>query len=324
MRTGDLFTPSQPSPLEGEGEGGGGGEKGIIFNIQRFSIHDGPGIRTTVFFKGCPLRCDWCSNPESQDPLPQLMTRDFLCVSCGKCAEVCPERAISLTPGGSRQIRWEECNRCFRCVDACLYGSLTAMGRMAGVDEILREVEKDRPFYENSGGGVTLSGGEPLSQPDFVLRLLRRLKERDFHTALDTCGFAPEEAVAAVLPYTDLVLFDIKQLKDEKHMDSTGVSNRLILSNARLVCSRAKTWFRVPLIDGFNDSPEEIKKLADMAKEMGVEKVSFLPYHQGGVTKRLQIGREPSPLANRSPSDEHLQELRKIVGERGMAVSVGS
>jgi pyruvate formate lyase activating enzyme len=198
------------------------------------------------------------------------------------------------------------------------------MGRMAGVDEILREVEKDRPFYENSGGGVTLSGGEPLSQPDFVLRLLRRLKERDFHTALDTCGFAPEEAVAAVLPYTDLVLFDIKQLKDEKHMDSTGVSNRLILSNARLVCSRAKTWFRVPLIDGFNDSPEEIKTLADMAKEMGVEKVSFLPYHQGGVTKRLQIGREPSPLANRSPSDEHLQELRKIVGERGMAVSVGS
>jgi pyruvate formate lyase activating enzyme len=299
-------------------------DRAIIFNIQRFSIHDGPGIRTTVFFKGCPLRCDWCSNPESQDPIPQLMTRDFLCVACGKCAEVCPERAISLTPGGSRQIRWEECNRCFRCVDACLYGSLTAMGRMAGVDQILREVEKDRPFYENSGGGVTLSGGEPLSQPDFVLQLLRRLKERDFHTALDTCGFAPEEAFAAVLPYTDLVLFDIKQLKDEKHMDSTGVSNRLILSNARLVCSRAKTWFRVPLIDGFNDSPEEIKTLADMAKEMGVEKVSFLPYHQGGVTKRLQIGREPSPLATRSPSDEHLQKLRKIAEERGVAVSVGS
>ena len=299
-------------------------DRGIIFNIQRFSIHDGPGIRTSVFFKGCPLRCDWCSNPESQDPLPQLMTRDFLCAACGKCAEACLEKAISLPPGGGRQIRWEECNRCFRCVDACLYGSLAAIGQIAGVDEILGEVEKDRPFYENSGGGVTLSGGEPLSQPDFVLQLLRRMKERDIHTTLDTCGFAPEEAVAAVLPYTDLVLFDIKQLNDEKHMDSTGVSNRLILSNARLVCSRAKTWFRVPLIEGFNDSPEEIKTLADMAKEMRVEKISFLPYHEGGVTKRLQIGREPSPLPTRSPSDEHLQKLRKIVEERGLAVSVGS
>ncbi len=324
MRPGDLFTPSQPSPLEGEGGGGGDWEKGIIFNIQRFSIHDGPGIRTTVFFKGCPLRCDWCSNPESQDPLPQLMTRDSLCVSCGKCADVCPEKAISLTPGGRREIRWDECNRCFRCVESCLYGSLTAMGQLAGLGEIIQEVEKDRPFYKNSGGGVTLSGGEPLSQLDLVLQLLRRLKESDIHTALDTCGFAPEEAIAAVIPYTDLVLFDIKQLNDQKHMNSTGVSNRLILSNARLVCSRAKTWFRVPLIEGFNDSPEEINTLADMAKEMGVEKVSFLPYHEGGVTKRLQIGLEPSRLATRSPADEHIQKLRKIVEERGVAVSVGS
>jgi pyruvate formate lyase activating enzyme len=299
-------------------------DRGIIFNIQRFSIHDGPGIRTTVFFKGCPLRCDWCSNPESQDPLPQLMTRDIHCVACGKCAEVCPEKAIFLTPGGSRQIRWDGCNRCFRCVDACLYGSLTIMGQMARVDEILREVEKDRPFYENSGGGVTLSGGEPLSQPDFVLQLLRRLKEREIHTALETCGFAPEEAVAAVIPYTDLVLFDIKQLNEEKHMNSTGVSNRLILSNARLVCSRAKTWFRVPLIEGFNDSPEEIERLADMAKEMGVEKVSFLPYHTGGAVKRLQIGEKSGPGEKRPSSEEHIQKLKNILEERGVAVSVGS
>jgi pyruvate formate lyase activating enzyme len=198
------------------------------------------------------------------------------------------------------------------------------MGQMARVDEILREVEKDRPFYENSGGGVTLSGGEPLSQPDFVLQLLRRLKEREIHTALETCGFAPEEAVAAVIPYTDLVLFDIKQLNEEKHMNSTGVSNRLILSNARLVCSRAKTWFRVPLIEGFNDSPEEIERLADMAKEMGVEKVSFLPYHTGGAVKRLQIGEKSGPGEKRPSSEEHIQKLKNILEERGVAVSVGS
>jgi pyruvate formate lyase activating enzyme len=150
------------------------------------------------------------------------------------------------------------------------------------------------------------------------------LKERDIHTALDTCGFASEEAVAAVIPYTDLFLFDIKQLNDESHMNSTGVSNRLILSNARLVCSRAKTWFRVPLIEGFNDSPEEIETLADMAKKMGVEKVSFLPYHTGGAVKRLQIGEKSGPGEKRPSSEEHIQKLIKIVGELGLAVSVGS
>jgi pyruvate formate lyase activating enzyme len=198
------------------------------------------------------------------------------------------------------------------------------MGQMARVDEILREVEKDRPFYENSGGGVTLSGGEPLSQPEFVLQLLRRLKERDIHTALDTCGFAPVEAIAAVVPYADLVLFDIKQLNDKKHVDSTGVSNRLILANARLVCTKAKTWFRVPLIEGFNDSPEEIETLAEMAKAMGVEKVSFLPYHAGGAVKRLQIGKKSGPGEKRPSSEEHIQKLIKIVRELGLAVSVGS
>jgi pyruvate formate lyase activating enzyme len=192
------------------------------------------------------------------------------------------------------------------------------------MDEIIREVEKDRPFYGNSGGGVTLSGGEPLSQPEFVLQLLRRLKERGIHTALDTCGFAPEESVAAVVPYTDLVLFDIKQLNDEKHINSTGVSNRLILANARLICSRARTWFRVPLIAGFNDSPEEIEVLAEMAKEMGVEKVSFLPYHAGGAGKRLQIGKKSGPGEMRPSPEEHIQGLKRIVEERGVAVSVGS
>jgi pyruvate formate lyase activating enzyme len=299
-------------------------DRALIFNIQRFSIHDGPGIRTTVFFKGCPLRCDWCSNPESMEPFPQLMVRDMKCTACGKCAEACPREAISRTADGTREFHWDECDHCFRCVDACLYGALTEMGRFIGLEELIGEVEKDLLFYKNSGGGVTLSGGEPLAQYPFVLHFLRELKERGFHTALDTSGWAPESVWSAVLPYADLVLFDIKQLNEEKHRARTGVPNRQILANARLAASKARTWFRLPLIQGFNDDPEDLRVLADMAKEMGVEKVSFLPYHEGGVTKRLQIGQEPSPLATRPPSDEHLQKIKKIVEETGVAVSVGN
>jgi len=298
--------------------------RALIFNIQRFSIHDGPGIRTTVFFKGCPLRCDWCSNPESMEPFPQLMVRDMNCRACGKCAEACPRRAVSLAAGGSRKIHREECDYCFRCVEACLYGALAVMGRFLGLEELIRETEKDRLFYKNSGGGITLSGGEPLAQYPFILHFLQELKERGFHTALDTSGWAPESVWAEVLPYVDLVLFDIKQMKDEKHRARTGVPNCQILANARLAASKARTWFRLPLIQGFNDDPEDLRVLAEMAREMGVEKISFLPYHEGGVTKRAQIGREPSPLASRPPSDEHLQELRRIVEETGVAVSVGN
>jgi pyruvate formate lyase activating enzyme len=198
------------------------------------------------------------------------------------------------------------------------------MGQFVDVEELIGEVERDRLFYKNSGGGVTLSGGEPLAQYPFVLHFLRELRERGFHAALDTSGWAPESVWAAILPYADLVLLDIKQLNEEKHRAGTGVSNRQILANARLAASKTRTWFRLPLIQGFNDNPEDLRALADMAKEMGVEKVSFLPYHEGGVIKRQQIGREPSSPAARPPSEEHIQKLKKIIEERGVAVSVGS
>ncbi len=299
-------------------------DRAVIFNLQRFSVHDGPGIRTTVFFKGCPLRCDWCSNPESISPLSQLMTRDIPCVACGKCAEACPRHAISLAPGGNRTLSWDQCDQCFRCVEACLYGALTVMGRSVGLEELVGEVERDRLFYQNSGGGITLSGGEPLAQPGFVREFLRELKKRGLSTALDTSGLAPESVWAEVLPYTDLVLFDIKKLQDEEHRARTGVGNDLILANARLAASNTRTWFRLPLIQGFNDAPEELRALAEMAKDLGVEKISFLPYHEGGAGKRLQIGREPSPEGMRPPPEGHLQKLRRIVEEKGVKVSLGS
>jgi pyruvate formate lyase activating enzyme len=198
------------------------------------------------------------------------------------------------------------------------------MGRDSDSAEIIQEVGKDRLFYQNSGGGVTLSGGEPLGQPQFVRKLLRDLKERGYHTALDTCGFAAEPIFADILPYTDLVLFDIKQLNDQKHLASTGVSNRLILTNARMVSTRVRTWFRIPLIEGFNDSPEEVRIVADMARDMGVEKISFLPYHEGGRAKRSQLGQGFWNWPVRAPSENHIQRLKKIAEERGVKVSVGN
>ena len=176
-----------------------GNNTGVVFNIQRFSIHDGPGIRTTVFMKGCPLKCAWCSNPESQAALPQLMVRDIKCVACGHCAKVCPTRAITLSKNGGRQIDWDRCDQCLKCVEVCLYDALTAIGKHMSVQDILEEVEKDRIFYKNSSGGVTISGGEPLQQSDFVYELLHALKQGDLHTALDTSGCAPGEVFDRLL-----------------------------------------------------------------------------------------------------------------------------
>ena len=299
-------------------------EQGIVFNIQRFSIHDGPGIRTTVFMKGCPLKCGWCSNPESQELLPQLMVRDIKCTACGQCVETCPKNAVTLTKERGRQIDWDLCSQCFECVEGCLYGSLEVIGKYMGIEEIVKEVEQDRIFYKNSGGGVTISGGDPMLQHQFVLRLLKALKEESFHTALDTSGYASEEIFDEILHYVDLILFDIKQLNSEKHLRYTGVSNDLILTNARIASKKVRTWFRIPLIEGFNDSPEDMKRAAQMAKELGVEKISILPYHEGGQSKSSQIGKSYSMSQAKAPDEEHINRLREIEFDIGVAITVGS
>ncbi len=174
-------------------------DKGIVFNIQRFSTHDGPGIRTTVFLKGCPLTCHWCSNPESQYGKPQLMIRDLKCSGCGACAPACPEHAIVFSEGGIREIKWEKCSNCFSCVDACLFQALTAVGKYMTVDEVVETVEKDRVFYKNSNGGVTFSGGEILTQHHFLENLLIKFKKNGIHTCIDTTGFAPENVIQKII-----------------------------------------------------------------------------------------------------------------------------
>jgi len=298
--------------------------KGLIFNIQRFSIHDGPGIRTTVFFKGCPLRCLWCSNPESQDVRPQIMVRDAKCIGCGECAKACPEKAISMTADRGRVIDWKRCTQCLKCAEVCVAQSIAVAGRYVDVDEIINEVEQDRIFYKNSGGGVTVSGGEPLMQAEFLAVFLKTCKDRGLHTALDTSGYFSREAWSKVRPYLDLVLYDVKHLDPRIHREYTGMDNQIILANAKIVAADVRTWFRIPLIAGLNDSPEDIKAVAEMGRAWGVEKLSLLPYHEGGVSKAGQIGRIYRFDSAKPPTDEQIERLREIAGQVGLAVTVRS
>jgi pyruvate formate lyase activating enzyme len=299
-------------------------EIGCVFDIQRFCIHDGPGIRTIVFLKGCPLNCLWCSNPESQDPSPTLITRDIKCKRCGGCAEVCPNQAISVDEDVGRKINWVACNQCLLCVEECIFQALNICGESMSVGEVLDEVLKDRQFYENSGGGVTLSGGEPLQQWDFALNLCKIFKENQLHTAIETTGYVKLEYLQKILNYVDLILYDIKHTDPEKHRKGTGNDNKLILDNLREISGNVSIWIRMPLIAGYNDSTENITNLVTLAKEVGAEKISLLPYHEGGKSKCEQIGKNYSMPEASSPPEENIQELQKLINSLGMKVTIGN
>ncbi|HDQ03399.1 MAG TPA: glycyl-radical enzyme activating protein [Deltaproteobacteria bacterium] len=297
-------------------------EKGVVFNIQRFSVHDGPGIRTTVFLKGCPLGCLWCSNPESQDFAAELMTRDILCTGCGACVKICPEDAITITRKTGRIIDRKKCNNCMLCVDVCAYQSLTACGKEMSAEEIVTEVLKDKLFYKNSGGGVTLSGGEPLSQSGFALQILRLCKSKGLHSALDTSGYGRWEDLEKLLEFTDLLLFDIKHLDEKTHKKTTGVDNKIILDNLRKAAGKARLWLRMPLIAGYNDGEEHIRKAALLAKETGAQKISLLAYHEGGKNKSTQMGKAYPMPDTKAPADSHIQSLKVLIEEMGLAATI--
>ena len=296
---------------------------GIAFDIQRYSIHDGPGIRTTIFLKGCPLKCKWCANPESQDLRPEIFLRKSKCDGCGKCVKACPSDAIILNNGGM-EIDRLCCDRCMKCVDACPTHALSRTGDRKTVEEVVEEVGKDELFYRNSGGGVTLSGGEPLFQPEFTLALLQGCKKRSLHTALDTCGFARWEILDKILDYTDVVLYDIKHLDPMQHVVETGVSNELILENLkRTVRKKKRIWIRVPVIPHSNDSEQHMRNLARFLSRMSIEKVSLLGYHEWGRSKYEALGRnyltdELSPL-----KEEALNHLKDILEPFSLKVSIG-
>lgn len=296
---------------------------GMIFSIQRYSIQDGPGIRTTVFMKGCPLQCRWCSNPESQNPYPEIMVRRQKCQACGRCVESCESGAINLVDGAAH-INRSVCVRCMSCVEACPTGTLEITGKSMSLEEVIDESSRDEIFYQNSGGGVTLSGGEPLFQPEFAYQLLKSCKERALGTALDTCGYAPWEHLESVLQFTDLILFDLKHLDPEMHLKGTGVRNELIRDNLERIIREGKTvWIRIPVITGYNDSELYMKDLALAIRDMPVEKISLLGYHEWGRSKYTSLGREYPLDGTAALDEERLDRLRGIMESEGLSVTVG-
>jgi len=297
--------------------------QGLIFDIQRYSIHDGPGIRTLVFLKGCPLRCLWCSNPEGQEEKLELVFRRTLCIGCGACVDVCSSGAI----------RWQDtrieidrgkCTLCGECTGVCPSEALSILGRWMTVDRVLEEVERDRVFYEASQGGITVSGGEPCMQACFTEALLKACKAGGIATAVETCGYASWHSIERVIQYADFVLYDIKQLDDLRHQQFTGVSNRLILENARRIADLGfPLAIRYPVIPGFNDDPKEMEALFDFTKTLrGMKHLDLLPYHRLGESKYAMLGRN-YPLGKlKPPAGQHLESLAQAGKKQGFEVRI--
>jgi pyruvate formate lyase activating enzyme len=301
--------------------------KGWVWDIKKYAIHDGPGIRTTVFLKGCPLRCGWCCNPEGQHCGPTLLYLKEKCTHCNRCLEVCPNRAIEEGFLGTRQVRRGRCNLCGLCAEQCPNQALKMVGRYVSADEILREVIRDAVFYERSGGGLTLTGGEPTSQPEFAYEILRQYKiqERGGHTAIETCGFVDWSILSHILKHTDLVLYDLKHMDPKIHLRSTGVDNKRILQNAQLIAkSSVRLVIRFPLIPGFNDSMENIQKTASFVRALpNVNELDILPYHRLGEPKYERLGQHPrfSSLSTLSPT--RLTRIRSFIESFGFRVRIG-
>ncbi len=299
---------------------------GVVFNIQHYSIHDGPGIRTTVFLNGCPLRCLWCQNPESQSLRPQVFLDAEKCNGCGKCVRVCPQGAIEICEGRSRTNR-SICQGAGKCTEVCPNEARNIMGKYVTAEEVFKDVAGDAIFYQRSGGGVTLSGGEALAQPQFAIRLLKLCKDAAIHTAIDTCGFARWETMRQVLQYVDLVLYDFKHMDPVEHQRCTGVSNDIILENVRKIHRELSIPIlaRLPIIPGCNDAHENVEATAKfVATELGSSiKVHLLPYHRLGDTKYERLEMPGKALTIEPPSDKHMLELQNIVESFGLTTQIG-
>lgn len=301
------------------------GVTGRVFDIKRYSIHDGPGIRTTVFLKGCQLCCLWCHNPEGVAAGPELMHWPGRCVRCHACVAACPKDAIVKDAAGAITIDRRKCDVCGRCAEACLYDAMQVVGREMSVGEVMDEVEKDRVFYEQSGGGVTLSGGDPAVQAAFAEALLEACRERGLRTAVDTAGLTKNGTLDRLAAKSDLVLFDLKLMDDARHRELTGVSNALILNNLeRLAAAGHEIWVRLPLIRGVNDDDDNVRRtIAFLQRLRTVRRISLLPYHPGGLNKALRIGKGAHFRNFEAPSEERLAAIEAAFREAGFEVRRG-
>ena len=290
----------------------------MIFNIQKFSTNDGPGIRTVVFFKGCPLRCKWCANPESQRFSVDVLWNADQCLHCGRCASLCPKGAVAIAPEGKVTVNAELCSGCGVCVSQCPARALTMEGEEKSIRDILFVCLQDREFYEESGGGVTLSGGEALAAEE-ALPLLKALKENGISTAVETCGFISGNVIAQAAEFTDLFLFDIKHWDEQKHSEGTGVSNSLPLKNMKMLLSEGRNVLpRMPVIPGYNDSPDDARGIARRLKECGADRLQLLPYHSFGERKYTLLGKEYDYEGHPSTREEQLEDFRQILISAGI------